>query len=111
MKYDLSIFGDSTNPIWGAMVEVNIATNGMFMYLLHLMVFLIAVYIVNRRTGDAGFSIIFSQFITLLLSVILFSGGMVSGVYFVSVIFLVLQAVLFAGHIGYRFYFSVDKDG
>lgn len=111
MKYDLDFLNGSDNVLWGALIEVNQATNGLFIYLLHFLIFAVALYVVFRRTGDTAHSVILSQFITLVLSIILYYGGYLTDVTLVSGAFLFIQLMLMVVHATSVFFGQVDKDG
>jgi len=94
IKYNFSGMSDYGNPIWGAMVEIKSATAGLFPYVLLLVIFIVASYVFLRRTQDIAKSLISSNHIISVLTLILFYAGKTSGVEFISEVFLLVVLVV-----------------
>jgi len=92
IKHNLSLMMSYDNPIWGAIVQVNEATNGFWIYLLLAAVFIISSYAIISKTNDIGKSLTSSMHIVMVLTVILFYAGKVTN--YVLVPELLLLAII-----------------
>ena len=60
------------NPFLGLFFEVNEATAGFLAYCILLLIFIVASYVMMRRTQDIAKSLIGGLHITTILSILLF---------------------------------------
>ena len=97
MKYNFTIMRDEANPIMGLMIEINQATNGIFILALLIMVYGIATYSFLKRTQDIGKSCIMGLHIVVLLSILLFYGGLTAGYTLIPQIWMLGLILLEAG--------------
>lgn len=85
MKYNFSELGASHhNPFLGLMVELNDASNGVFVYALLILFFIISLYSILRTTNDIAKSYIFSLHIVLILSILLYYMARLEGYSLIS---------------------------
>ena len=79
LKYNLSTMYAQDNPMYGAMLEVNIATSGLLIYMILAIIFIVSAYSFIRRTNDIAKSLLSSVHIVMILSVILYYMGKTTG--------------------------------
>lgn len=83
-KYNFSTMFGEDNPLYGMILEVNNATNGLLIYFMLIVVYIVSSYIIMRRTQDINKSLLNSLHIVMILALILFYAGATSGVVLVS---------------------------
>lgn len=80
MKYNFSELGASHhNPFLGLMVEINNASNGVFIMAFLFLIFFVSFFTHLRVTNDLGKSGVFSLHIVMILSILLYYMGKVAG--------------------------------
>jgi uncharacterized membrane protein YhaH (DUF805 family) len=79
VKNNLSIMLGQDNPFLGLIFEVNEATAGFLAYCMLLLIFIVASYVMMRRTQDIAKSFIGGLHITTILSILLFYMGKLGG--------------------------------
>jgi len=75
MKYNFTTTFAETNPLYGAILEVNNATSGLLIYCILAIIFIVSSYVMIRRTQDIGKSLLSSLHILMVTTLILFYAG------------------------------------
>lgn len=104
LKHDFAYMSASDNALWGAMVEVNNATSGLFIHGLIVILFVVLAYTMIKSTQDIGKSLVSALFITSVISLILYYAGKTQAVDFVSDVFMLGLLVVNAISITAIFY-------
>ena len=79
IKYNFTTTFAEANPLYGAMIEVNNATNHLLIYCILAIIFIISSYVMIRKTQDIGKSLLSSMHILMIVSLILFYAGKMMG--------------------------------
>jgi len=72
MTNNFDIIFEQSNPLWGAFLEVNQATNGLLGSMILITIFIVSTYVFMRRTQDITKSLLSSLHITTIMALILF---------------------------------------
>ena len=78
LKHDFAITNSQTNMFWGAMLDINNATSGMFGWAILLLIFAVSSYVFMRKTQDFGKSLLSGLHITTILAILLFYAGKIT---------------------------------
>jgi len=79
MKYNFTTIFGETNPLYGAILEVNNATSHLLVPCILAIIFIVSSYVMIRRTQDMGKSLLSSMHIVMITSLILFYAGKMMG--------------------------------
>jgi len=110
MTNNFSILNSVSNPLWGAMLEVNQATSGGLGITLLTLIMIVSSFVIISRTQDIGKSLTSSLFITSILGLILYYMGKTEGYIFISdflMLGLVIGVILSVSGL---YYFRTNKD-
>lgn len=110
VKNAFSILNSSSNPLWGAMLEVNEATSGGLGYSFIILIFIVSSFVVIRRTQDIGKSLATGLHITTMLTLILYYAGKVEGFIFINDVTMLGLVVAEVLTIGGLYYFRTNKE-
>ena len=98
------------NPLMGLILEINEATSGFLIYCVLLIIYVVATYVIMRRTQDIAKSVLNGLHITMILSLLLFYVGKLVGYVLVPNVLMLSILVIEAVGVG-LLYFQRMKGG
>jgi len=110
VKHNFSLLANASNPLWGAMLEVNEATGKSLGIGILILIFVVASFVVIRRTQDTGKGLASALHVTAVLALLLYYAGRVDGFVFISDVVMLGLVVAEIFAIGGLYYFRTNKD-
>lgn len=110
VKHTFAILNSTSNPLWGAFLEVSEATNGSLGVGLLVLFFVVSTFVFIRRTQDVGKSLASSLHVVVILGLLLYYGGKVSGYVVISDVLMLGLIVAEVLTVAGLYYFRTNKD-
>jgi len=86
LKYDFNIT-QGNNIVMDALIYANNQTSHFLVYGMVLIIFIVTLWVINIYTDDAQLSLVYSNFIVIIIGILFYYGG------------LYVNAILFSGNL------------